>query len=145
MDAKPIDIRRSAMDLLARREHTSLELVNKLSRRYADRGLIEEQVRQLSLENLQSNQRYAESFVRTRIRKGQGPVRIINELAQKGVPEHQALQVFEEQAVDWFAVIDDVYKSKYGDTQPQSDKEKAKMIRFFQYRGFEFEQIRQVF
>lgn len=132
------------MDLLARRDYSSQELIKKLSSRYADRSLVEEQVDKLTAENLQNDQRYVDNFVRSRIRKGQGPVRIINELTQKGIAKALALHIFEELAVDWEQVVIEVSKSKYGSTQPRDDKEKAKRVRFFQYRGFEFEQIRQV-
>ena len=144
VEATPIEIRRAAMDLLARREHSFQELTQKLCRRFSDSELIEEQVYQLSTENLQSDQRYLETFVRSRIRKGQGPLRIINELNQKGVSKSQVLQYIEAENIDWDAVLKTLCESKYANTPIQDEKEKAKRMRFFQYRGFSIEQIMQI-
>jgi regulatory protein len=142
------DIRRAAMDLLARREHSFQELSTKLSRRFRDRDLIsdliDDQIRLLAAENLQSDQRYVASFIRSRVAKRQGPLRISMDLSQKGISKTLVSQVFEEEAFDWCSMIKSLSESKYGNTQPQDEKEKAKRIRFFQYRGFNFDQINQV-
>ena len=59
------DIRRSAMNLLARREHGFNELVLKLSQRFPkDRAV--EQVDRLQKEGLQSDDRFVESFLNSR-------------------------------------------------------------------------------
>lgn len=132
------------MDLLARREHCFTELATKLSRQFSDSQAIEQQLRLLAEQNLQSDRRYVETFVRSRVRKGQGPLRISSELRQKGVAMRLISSVFEENDTDWGLVIQSVSAAKYGNTAPRDEREKAKRIRFFQYRGFDFEQIKQV-
>ncbi len=143
-ETTPLDIRRSAMDLLAFREHSFQELVTKLSRKFPDCLFIEPQLQILTDENLQSDQRFAESFVRGRINKGHGPLRIKNELKQRGIENHMALSAIDEADVNWFSVISDLSQKKYGNTLPEDHKEKAKRIRFFQYRGFEYYLINEV-
>src|SRR5262245_39108091 len=90
--------RTAAMDLLARREHSpsalafvalrtpSLsELRDKLAAREFDSAEIEDALAALSREGLADDGRFVEAFVASRIRKGQGPIRIRAELLQRGV------------------------------------------------------------
>ncbi|MCB1644681.1 MAG: regulatory protein RecX [Pseudomonadales bacterium] len=83
-EVKPSDIRRAAMDLLARREHSRLELHEKLSRRFAGcQELIQSETEKLTAEGLQSDARLAEAYVRARSNRGQGPRKIRMELRQR--------------------------------------------------------------
>lgn len=137
------EIRRAAINLLARREHSQHELREKLARRFS-LDLIAEQISLLVEENLQSDSRFVESFVRSRLAKFQGPSRIRNELKLKGVDEHLFEQLLVEQPVDWLALLDELSHRKYGDQPIENMAEKAKRIRFFQYRGFGFDLINEV-
>ena len=141
-DIGPLDIRRSAMDLLAFREHSMQELITKLLRKFPGCEHIDSQLQQLATENLQSDQRFAEAFVRSRVYKGQGPLRIRNELRQRGIASTLIELTLEQAGVDWFAVISELSARKYGDAPVRDEKDKAKRIRFFQYRGFSYELIK---
>ena len=141
-DISPLDIRRSAMDLLAFREHSMQELATKLLRKFPGCEHIDSQLQQLATENLQSDQRFAEAFVRAKINKGQGPLRISNELRQRGIASTLIELTLEQAEIDWFAVIAELSIRKYGDSAVRDEKEKAKRIRFFQYRGFSYELIK---
>lgn len=141
----PKDIRRAAMDLLARREHSFKELTDKLSRRFTDQDSILEQVELLKEENLQSDQRFAEMFVRSRISKFHGPIRIKNELRERGVAERWVSHAIREEGVDWIELLESLANHKYGNQAPVDARERAKRMRFFQYRGFGFDMIQQVF
>jgi regulatory protein len=144
-EIKPLDIRRSAMDLLAFREHSLQELSTKLHRKFPDCPFIEAQLQILIDENLQSDQRFAEAFVRSKINKGHGPLRIKNELKQRGVDSKFIALAIEVAAVDWLDVLRELSYKKYGDTLPEGQKEKAKRVRFFQYRVFDYQLINKVF
>ncbi len=132
----PADIRYAAMDLLARREHSRRELKQKLRKRFEDEELIDEQLDRLSEENLQSDSRYAESFLRQRINRGHGPLRIRQEMRQKGISDSGVNAALEEESPDWYALAEDTYRRKFGELPPEDIKEKAKRSRFMQYRGF---------
>lgn len=132
----PKDIRLAAMDLLARREHTRRELKQKLKKRFDNDDLIEEQLDQLQQENLQSDARYAESFLRQRINRGHGPIRIRQEMRQKGIADVEIGLALEEEAPDWYALAEDTYRRKFGALPAEDIREKAKRSRFMQYRGF---------
>jgi regulatory protein len=73
-----VKVRISALNLLTRREHSLKELTTKLQLKYSDSyfGMIEDVLNALKASNLQSDRRFAESFLRSRVCKGQGQYRI---------------------------------------------------------------------
>jgi regulatory protein len=137
-DSRPSP-RRQALDLLARREHSRLELERKLAARDYEPELIGETLDQLQRENLQSDERFAESFVQARAARGQGPVRIRMELAERGVSGADAC--LREAGLDWAALARETRIKRFGKAVPGDFKEKARQMRFLQYRGFSHDQI----
>ena len=152
-DPTDVDVRRAAMDLLARREHSRLELSQKLGRRFPhQRELLEDEISILETEGLQSDARLAGAFVRVRTSRGQGPVKIRMELRGKGVPDEAISLALEQCGIDWFELVSEVALKKYGDhfrqenvSQRASLKTKAKVSRFLQQRGFSFEHISSLY
>ena len=140
----PADIHLAAMDLLARREYSLKELRQRLLKRFKDDALVEQQLQRLREENLQSDARYAGCFLRQRIARGQGPVRIRREMRQRGIAELEINAALEAEAPDWFALAEATCERKFGVLQPQNLKEKARRVRFMQYRGFATEHFRHV-
>ena len=138
----PADIRLAAMNLLARREHSVRELRNKLKRRFSDEAVIDEQISRLTLERLQSDARFAESYARQRADKGYGPVRLREELRERGVTEAEVDVALEQLKVDWRVLATRVMQKKFGLDAPVDIKEKARRARFMQYRGFAVEHYR---
>jgi regulatory protein len=132
----PADIRFAAMNLLSRREHSSLELRQKLLRRFDDVEAIDEQVTRLTEEGLQCDLRYAESFLRQRVSRGQGPLRIRQDMRQRGVADSLIAAAFKAESPDWDRVVSDVIAKKFGSTAAEELKDKARRVRFLQYRGF---------
>lgn len=132
----PADIRLAAMNLLARREHSIRELRGKLLRRFPDDETINEQLNRLVEERLQSDVRFAESYARQRISRGYGPLRLREELRERGVSEDDATAAMEELGIDWRAVATEVIHKKFGTLVAVDLKEKARRARFMQYRGF---------
>ncbi len=135
----PAEIRLAAMNLLARREHSLDELRAKLSRRFADAELVEAQLQQLVDDNLQSDARYAGSLLRQRISRGQGPLRIRQEMRQRGVSADLVDAAMAEEPVDWAALAQEVMQRKFGQEPAADVRERARRARFLQYRGFSAE------
>ncbi|MFT7286759.1 MAG: regulatory protein [Halieaceae bacterium] len=131
--------RHAAMDLLGRREHSQWELQRKLNKRYTP-DEAREVIDQLAEEDLQSDQRFARSYARTRVLRGHGPLRIIAELRQRGVTEeniHSALAVvLREEQWNWPALARAALERRFGTTPPDSLREKARRLRFLNQRGF---------
>ena len=133
----PKQIRKKAMDYLARREYARGELVAKLETAGYDAELSFVEVSRLTGEGLQSDTRFAESFVQSRINQGKGPVRIRQELKERGVNESEVDDALEEADPDWYRLASEVRQRKFGAELPLDFKEKARQMRFLQYRGFE--------
>ncbi|MCW8193247.1 regulatory protein RecX [Proteobacteria bacterium 005FR1] len=142
-EVTPGAVRFAAMNLLARREHSRLELKQKLSRRFSAAELIETVIQNLADEALQSDDRFAESFVSVRKGKGQGPIRIATELKMRGVDESIVSRYLDSDDQDWAELAKTACLRKYR-AIAEGAAEKAKQMRFLQYRGFTSEQIRQV-
>ena len=137
-------VRFAAMSLLARREHSRYELQQQLSRRFGHAHLIEEVLQQLADEALQSDWRFIENFVAMRVHKGQGPVRIEKELAERRVSTQISALILEEYRDQWPQLAKSVWLKKYGRCQPPTPQQQAKQTRFLLYRGFTFDQIQSI-
>lgn len=133
--------RRAAMDLLARREHTRRELLDKLGSRFPAEQLAAE-LEQLCREGLQSDARFAESFVRGRALRGYGPQRIAQELRQRGVAAELAAEAMATADIDWLAQLRALSERRFGRLPPADTRERARRWRFLQQRGFGGEWLR---
>jgi regulatory protein len=129
------------MDLLARREHSRREIENKLAAKAFAPDMIREVLDELEREGLLSSGRFAESFVASRAARGQGPVRIARELAERGVESPG--NWLDDPRHDWNRLAREVRRKKFGAALPAAYKEKARQARFLEYRGFSHDQIRQ--
>lgn len=128
--------------MLAAREHSRLELRGKLLQRKADPALLEQVLDQLRQDGLQSDERFTESFIESRIRKGQGPIRIRRELKERGIDSSLVDRYLESYREEWQKLLRQVHDAKFGSAQALESKELAKRARFLEYRGFPGEMIR---
>lgn len=137
----PVAVRRAAMDLLARREHGRVELTRKLRQRGAPPDLIEPALDRLCEQGLLSESRYLESYVRSRANAGYGPLRIREELAQRGLPRADIEQALRDSGFDWTEQLRDLWQRKFAGQLPADARERAKQGRFLSYRGYSLEMI----
>jgi len=140
-DADAAACTRQALDLLARREHSRLELERKLERKGFATAVIAAVLDRLERSGALKDARFAESFVRARAARGQGPVRIRMELAERGADEAESAAILEE--YDWNEIARAVRVKRFGEAPPKDYREKARQARFLEYRGFEHRQIVQ--
>jgi regulatory protein len=131
----------AALALLARREHSRLELERKLRARGYPADVIAPTLDGLERSGALAAGRFAESFIRSRAGKGQGPVRICSELAQRGIAEPDAAALLRDAEVDWAAAARAVRAKRFGTAVPRDFQERARQARFLQYRGFDSRQI----
>ena len=85
---EPKAIRLKIMDFLSRREHSSKEIYQKMSRKVESKEMLLESIKELERDGLLSDERFAESYFQSRKRRGFGPLRIKSELIQRGVKEN---------------------------------------------------------
>lgn len=144
-DTSPREARLAAMRLLTRREHSCQELSQKLRHKGFDRSLVEEIIAGLQNEGLVSDERFAESFMRSRINKGYGPTRIIHELRQRGVSGQIIAVTVIEDDPEWYELASKVREKRFGKVLPQTMADKARQQRFLQYRGFGQQYLKYAF
>ena len=140
---EPKAIRLKIMDFLSRREHSSKEIFQKMSQRVESKELLEDSINELVEDGLLSDERFAESYFQSRKNRGFGPLRIKNELTQRGVKE----SIFNSIQVDteWSFYALEVLEKKINGKKPEEMKEILKLKKFLNYRGFEFEDIDKAF
>ena len=140
---EPKAIRLKIMDFLSRREHSSKEIYQKMSRKVESKEMLLESIEELEQDGLLSDERFAESYFQSRKRRGFGPLRIKSELIQRGVKESLFYSL--EKEIDWSSNALDALKKKLNGKVPQETKEILKLKNFLNYRGFEFLDIDKAF
>ena len=136
-----VAVRRTAMDLLARREHGRVELTRKLRQRGACPDMIDAALDRLTEEGLLSESRYLESFINYRSRSGYGPLRIREELGQRGLARGDIEEALRECGFNWQELLEDTWRRKFAGQLPADAKERARQGRFLSYRGYPLEMI----
>jgi len=136
------EIEQAALRLLTNREHTRAELRRKLASRVSEEGLLEQVLDGLETQNALSDQRFVETYIDARQRKGFGPRRVRMELRDKGAAKALIDDWLDESDPAWDEALAEVARRKFGD-QPATDyRERARRARFLEYRGFAPERIR---
>ncbi len=139
MSAKSVAVR-----LLSRREHSAFEIRDKLSKRDFDDTEIAQAIVELKQGDWLSDERFAEAYIRMRQLKGFGPVRIAMELNERGVKESIVENYLHASDESWQQTLVQQYHKKYKNKSIEDYNDKAKRIRFLQYRGFALDLIYQV-
>ena len=140
-----VAVRRTAMDLLARREHGRVELTRKLRQRGACPEMIDIALDRLTEEGLLSESRYLESFINYRARAGYGPLRIREELSQRGLSRGDIEEALRECGFNWQEQLEDTWRRKFSAQLPEDAKERARQGRFLSYRGYSLEMIGRLY
>ncbi|EEY46223.1 regulatory protein RecX [Vibrio mimicus VM223] len=76
------------------------------------------------------------------VHKGYGEQRLRQQLKEKRVAEEVIEQVLTEQTIDWFELAKEVAHKKFKSGISLERSQYAKQVRYLQYRGFNFDQIR---
>jgi len=134
--------KRTALDLLARREHSRVELTRKLAAREFPAEIITATLDGLERSGALAEARFTETFIRSRVAKGQGPLRIRAELAQRGVAEAEVDTLLRNAEVDWVAMTRAARQKRFGGAPPRDYPDRARQARFLEYRGFNSAQVR---
>jgi len=133
-----------AVRLLSRREHSTLEIRDKLQKRDFDETEIEQTITELQQGGWLSDERFAEAYIRMRQQKGFGPIRIAIELNERGVKENIVENYLRADDAGWQQILEQQYLKKYKNRSIVDYNDKAKRIRFLQYRGFALDAIYRI-
>jgi regulatory protein len=142
-----LTLRRASMDLLARREHARIELSDKLRRKFPEQEpLFDAVLDQLEADNLLSDSRFAEAYVRYRKQKGFGPLMLQQELRMKGVAQDLIDEYVDARSNEWQQTLEAVLaKKRRLSSEPETPqaqrKLQQKLYRFCLSRGFSADMI----
>ena len=140
-------LRRAAMDFLARREHSLFELQQKLSKKFpaVSSVAIDEVLFKLREQNLQSDDRFTEAYVRYRKAKGFGYLHIQAELLSRRVELSILERYLIEDDSDWIKIIQAHLLKKLagGDSIAYGSKQHRRLVWFLETRGFTPLEIKQ--
>ena len=114
----------SALKMLMRREHSKLELSQKLQAKGFDIVDVNSSISKLVQQNYQSDDRFSEGFILMRFNQGKGPVKIASELKMRGI------DTFDLSIFDWFKLAKEIRQRRFGDASSLDYKEIAKQKRF---------------
>ena len=133
------DLWNKSLDILSRREHSVIELKNKLIRFNPDPNDLKDVIERLITSNFLDDKRFASAFIRSKAESGYGPNYISQYLSKKGISSDKydiySLEIdWEEKCLAQF--------NKKRRNKEINFKEKEKILRFLAYRGFSYEIIK---
>ena len=134
-----------AVKLLSRREHSIQELRRKLARKEFSGDVIDAVVSSLQEADLVSDARYAEVFVRSRINRGDGPMKVLASLRERGIDDVLIDQFLHYDDAFWISRANRVLEKKFGQRLTKDDETGlenwGQRARFLAGRGFAAEII----
>ncbi|MFT4059575.1 MAG: recombination regulator RecX [Legionella sp.] len=133
-----------AVRLLSRREHGATELYEKLKQKRFSAAQVKEALERCQQLDLQSDRRYVESYSRSRIRQGYGPLKISQELSNKGIDKELIQNILRQEEDHWLKYALEVWHKKSKKQEEMSFSEVQKQQRFLLYRGFSMDIIAMV-
>ena len=141
----PGAVRAKALELLARREHSRLELRQKLIQRGYPPAQIDLVLDQLVEERLLDEGRYAELYASTRADKGYGPLRIARELRERGVPDEQVTTSLAALDPFWPPKLRELHRKRFKALVPTDAAGRMQQTRVLRQHGFTLDQIKHLF
>lgn len=121
-----------------------MELARKLAAGGFGQVDIADAIADLQTRGLLSDERFAEEYVRSRQRRGSGPLRILAELSGKGIDRQLAASVVDLENPRWLELGREARQKRFGARLPAEAADKARQTRFLAQRGFGSGQIRQI-
>ena len=136
------DITKLITKYLSIREHSQLELRNKLSDKGYNNDEIFDAINEFASKDLQSDLRFTEEFIRSRLKKNKGPRLITSELMNRGISEsiisNKLLEIPES---EWHKLATAALTKKLN-TSTSTIHNEEKIYSFLISRGFEHKVIK---
>lgn len=143
--ADPAIIRAKGLELLARREHSRLELRQKLIQRGYPAEAVATALEQLVAERLLDERRYAEIYASSRADKGYGPLRIARELRERGIPDELTNAVITALDEFWIPKLRELHRKRFKSQIPADAASRMQQTRVLRQHGFTLDQIKVLF
>jgi len=136
------DITKLITKYLSIREHSKLELQNKLSQKGYDLSDIKECINEFSSKDVQSDIRFTEEFIRSKLKKNKGPRLISSELVSRGIPDGTINKKISEISYHEWCKAAFLALNKKLNGSIVSIEDKDKIYSFLISRGFEHKMIK---
>lgn len=133
--------RLKALALLARRDYGRRALELRLARAGFSAATVVATLDALGEERLLDEARTVENAVRSRVARGQGPLRILAELNREGLPRALIDAAVQPVAPVWALRARAARRKRFGAALPAATVERAREARFLRQRGFSHAQI----
>jgi len=134
-----------ALGLLSRREHSERELKRKLDRKGYTGDETAQALAKLQEQAFQSDERFADLLVRSRVSQGQGPRRILAELRTHGIADTEAREALEREGTDWLVLARQIYRRRFASAVAEGDRrETTRRAAFLLRRGFDAATVRAI-
>jgi regulatory protein len=130
------------VDALARRDYASEDLRVKLLEKGYDAAVVTQLLDVLRGEKLLDDRRYVENFVAYHAARGQGPLRVRQDLRRHGL-QGPLVEEYLDAYPDWIAQLQKARLKKFGAQLPENYADRQRQGRFLGYRGFTSAQIRR--
>jgi regulatory protein len=138
-------IRRVVLNWLTRRDYSRHEILIKLKTKGYSPKDSESVVTELVQTGLIDEHRFIENYIYWRRGKGYGPLRISMELQARGLTSDVIAERLQITDNAWFTEARKVWHKHFKGRLPDNFKDRAKQMRFLQYRGYTREHIESVF
>jgi len=134
------EVRAFAYRLLGRREYSVYELGQRIHRKWPQliSAAVDDLLDALVAENLLSDERFTESYVRMVIQKQQGPLKIRAGLRARGVPDSLISRELERHAGQWAGLATEWLQRQH--PGPLDFEGRGKFYRRLLSRGFSHDQ-----
>lgn len=134
---------RYACHLLGSREYSCKSMKSKLLSKSYSQEVAEQALSFLLDNDLISDTRFCESFIKSKSNRGQGLSRIKYELNQSGIAGNIVESVLDSMEICWQNICDITCEKKIRSANIMNDiKGRQKIERFLRYRGFSSSEIR---
>ncbi|MCZ6618003.1 MAG: regulatory protein RecX [Gammaproteobacteria bacterium] len=137
-------VRDRALRLLARREHSVHELLRKLRIKGGAESTCLTVVEELAGLDLQSDGRFAEAYTHSRVSKGFGPMRIRQDLRQRGIEDELVEHQLTRDAEYWIKIAEGARQKRFKGVAPETRDVWNAQARFLAQRGFPSDLIYRV-
>lgn len=160
MESKPLyqTFLNKAVQLLAQRNHSSSELKQKLSIFYFKKFStdLESSAQSINVHidavieyclshHWLDDKHYIEQYINMRSRKGYGQNRILMELKQRGLPQSLIQYQLHQTELDWIEIGLIQTQKKFHISNKNDLPQKVKIFQFLTYRGFQQDEIKQIY
>ena len=132
-------LRSRALKLLARREHSRVELCRKLAGHLGEGEDLDALLDDFARRGWLSDARFAEQAIRAKSGRF-GPLKLAQHLRERGVDDEAIAAGFRGAGAEGTSNLEAVWKSRFV-AAPANEREHARQIRFLQGRGFALDEI----